>query len=447
MIPDDEIRGVRNCQKFLVFFSCLIHSFWQINGRISPSNLAGIKDFTMRLFWRFSLITALIFESAAFASTRLSLWEHEKDEDQKVLDEIIAQFAKSNPGVEIKRSHYKTEDLRTQYQTAAMGGGGADMVLAPNDFAGPFSIMQIIKPVNGFFKPEKFYESVVAAVTDRDSNVWGLPLSNGNHLMLFVNKALVKTSPTTIEELVEQAKKISNPEKKQFGFAYNLNEPFWFVTFMGAYGERPLVGAQPKLDSPGMVSALELVKSLKFDDKVVPPDCDYTCAETLFVEGKAGMIINGDWAVTKYSEALKDNLEIVALPKLAKTGNYMSPMVSGKYLFFNANLKGNNLKVARKFGEFLMSPEIQELWVKKTGRLPALKQVATSAVVTSDKNVSAALKATEHGQPMPMAVEMRAVWDAIRPSLQKVMSGRMEPKLAAAAMQKEAESKIKEMKQ
>jgi maltose-binding protein MalE len=307
--------------------------------------------------------------------------------------------------------------------------------------------MQIIKPVNGFFKPEKFYESVVAGVTDGQSNIWGLPLSNGNHLMLFVNKSLVKTSPTTIEELIEQAKKISNPEKKQFGFTYNLNEPFWFVSFMGAFGEKPLVGQQPKLDSAGMVEALELVKKFKFESRIVPPDCDYTCAETLFVEGKAGMTINGDWAVGKYRDALKDNLEIVPLPKLGKTGQFMSPMVSGKYLFLNASLKGNQLKNGTKFGDFLMSPEIQEMWVKKSGRLPALKQVATSPAVTGDRYISAALKATENGQPMPMAIEMRAVWAAIRPSLQKVMAGRMEPKAAAAAMQKEAEAKIKEMKQ
>jgi len=385
--------------------------------------------------------------SAATAGTKLTIWEHEKDEDQKVLDEVIATFQKQNAGVEIKRSHYKTEDLRTQFQTAALGGGGADLVLAPNDFAGPFSVMQIIKPTTGFFKPEQFYDSVVAAVTDAQGTTWGLPVSNGNHLMLFVNKALVKKTPATIEELVEEARRISNPEKKQYGFVYNLNEPFWFVTFMGAFGERPLVGAAPKLDTDGMVSALELAKKLKFDDKVVPPDCDYTCAETLFIEGKAGFIINGDWAVGKYKDQVKDNLEIVALPKLAKTGKFMTPMVSGKYVFFNAALKGNNLKIARKFGEYLASAEVQQIWLQKTGRLPSMKSVGASKELSQDRYLSASLKATENGIAMPMAVEMRAVWDAIRTPLQKVMAGRMEPKAAAFAMQKDAEAKIKEMRQ
>jgi hypothetical protein len=42
---------------------------------------------------------------------------------------------------------------------------------------------------------------------------------------------------------------------------------------------------------------------------------------------------------------------------------------------------------------------------------------------------------------------MRVVWDAIRPQLQAVMAGRAEPKLAAEVMQKDAETKIREMRQ
>jgi hypothetical protein len=46
-----------------------------------------------------------------------------------------------------------------------------------------------------------------------------------------------------------------------------------------------------------------------------------------------------------------------------------------------------------------------------------------------------------------MAVEMRAVWDAIRPQLQAVMAGRGAPAEAAAIMQRDALTKIREMKE
>lgn len=395
------------------------------------------------------LASALI--AAAFATSasavELTFWEHEYEDVQKGLDNVIASFEKANPGVKIKRAHYKTEDLRTQFQTAAMGGGGGDLVFAPNDFGGPFAIMNVIQPVTDWAKLDRFGAPVGQAVTDPKGVVWGLPVSRGNHLMLFVNKKLVPKTPETIEDLVKFAKERSNPAKKEFGFAYNLTEPFFFVPFMGAYGEAPLVKAEPKLSGDGMASALALVKDLKFKDQVVPPDCDYACAETLFVDGKVGMIINGDWAVSKYKDALKDNLVIAPLPKSAATGKYMAPMISGKYLFLNAKLKGEKLDAAKKFGEYLVSKPVQEQLVKETGRLPAIKELDGSAVITGDPVLKATDAAMAHGQPMPMDVEMRVVWDAIRPQLQAVMAGRTEPKLAAATMQKDAETKIKEMKQ
>ncbi len=399
--------------------------------------LTAMKAFT-------GLTLALALSGTALA-VDLTFWEHEFDDVQKALDRVLADFEKANPGIKIKRSHYKTEDLRTQFQTAAMGGGGADLVLAPNDFGGPFAIMGIIQPVDAWGNLARFDASVVKAAQDPSGKVWGLPVSRGNHLMLFVNKKLVPSAPATIEDLVKVAKTQSDGKGK-FGFAYNLNEPFWFVTFLGAYGESPLVKGKPTLDNKGMIDALGLVHDMKFKDKIVPPDCDYTCAETLFVDGKVGMTINGDWAVQKYKDSLKDNLIIAPLPKLAATGKHMAPMISGKYLFFNAKLKGEKLEASKKLAEYFVSKPVQEQLIKETGRLPSLKELADSPLLAQDPTLKATNVAMANGQPMPMDVEMRVIWDAIRPQLQAVMADRAEPKVAANVMQKDAETKIKEMK-
>ena len=46
---------------------------------------------------------------------------------------------------------------------------------------------------------------------------------------------------------------------------------------------------------------------------------------------------------------------------------------------------------------------------------------------------------------MPVNPELRAIWDAMRPSYQAVLAGTMSPEKAAEEMQKEAEKKIEEM--
>ena len=125
----------------------------------------------------------------------------------------------------------------------------------------------------------------------------------------------------------------------------------------------------------------------------------------------------------------------------------MVPFTSGKFLFYSKNAKGKKLEAAQKFGEFLVSKSTQEFLITKGQRIPVLKELAASELVTKNTNLAGAMAAMEHGKPMPMHVEMRVVWDAIRPQLQSVMAGRLEAKAAAAAMQKDADTKIKELKE
>jgi arabinogalactan oligomer/maltooligosaccharide transport system substrate-binding protein len=157
------------------------------------------------------------------------------------------------------------------------------------------------------------------------------------------------------------------------------------------------------------------------------------------------MTINGDWAIERYHAALGKDLLIAPLPRSAATGKPMEPMLSGKYLLLNARLDGPRLEAAKAFVEFMTKPETQTLLAEKSKRLPSLAAVGSSAVVTGDPLLSASKAALANAQPMPMAVQMRAVWDAIRPQLQGVMAGRVDPKAAAGVMQKDATAKIEGM--
>lgn len=51
----------------------------------------------------------------------------------------------------------------------------------------------------------------------------------------------------------------------------------------------------------------------------------------------------------------------------------------------------------------------------------------------------------EVGRPMPIVPELRAIWDAMRPSYQAVLGGTETPEQAANEMQRSAIQKIREM--
>jgi len=52
-------------------------------------------------------------------------------------------------------------------------------------------------------------------------------------------------------------------------------------------------------------------------------ECDYDAADSLFKEGKAAMIVNGDWSLSSYltdEVKKKVDLGIARIPKVTETG-------------------------------------------------------------------------------------------------------------------------------
>jgi maltose-binding protein MalE len=120
-------------------------------------------------------------------------------------------------------------------------------------------------------------------------------------------------------------------------------------------------------------------------------------------------------------------------------------MVSGKYFMLSSKLQGPKLELVKRLVEFYTNEENQIGQVKALKRLPSLIKASQSAAVTGDPDLKASMDQILVGRPMPMATEMRAVWDAVRPLFGKVLSDQMSVDEAVTRMQKDAEAKIREM--
>lgn len=81
----------------------------------------------------------------------LSFWEQEGDEVDVFIDQLLAEFMAANPNIKVERTHYENEALRDQFQTAALANAAPEVVRVPNDFAGPFSKLDIVAPVDQLF--------------------------------------------------------------------------------------------------------------------------------------------------------------------------------------------------------------------------------------------------------------------------------------------------------
>ncbi len=288
----------------------------------------------------------------------IAMWEQEGEEVDVFIDELIAEFQAQYPYITVERTHYGNEDLRDQFQTASLADAAPEVVRVPNDFAGPFSALDIIAPATELFDDAflaQFFEGALQPAVV-GGTLWGVPDNYGNHLMLLYNKSLVPEAPATFEDLIATAKDLTNGDIQ--GFAYNLNEPFWGAGFYGAFGGWPLdENDQPQFNNQAFIDYLTFVAQLKADG-VVPEECDYNCADTLFKEGKAAMIINGDWSLGGYVEALGENLGVAPVPPI--NGNPYTEMTAGKYyMVSNAVLDDPAKKDAVvKFITFMTSADV-----------------------------------------------------------------------------------------
>jgi len=401
----------------------------------------------------FFLLIPLLFASSCNKKIdnpySIVLWEMEDAYVAPYIDSVINDFKNQyykNHSKELifTRAHYQTEDLRQQFQAASLAGVPPDILISPSDTAGIYAISGFIMPLNDVFDFSLYNKPVVDAIT-LEGKIWGVPISNGNHLMLMYNKKYVKSPPKTTDELFNYCEKESKKFNMNYCLAFDGGEPFWIMPWLGAFGGWPLDDRKPTLNTPQMRDALNFYHDLKFKYKYIPPECDYNCMDSLFKEEKVPFIINGDWAISSYINHFKENFDISVIPKLSKTGLYPSPMISGKYFLLSSKLSGEKFEIIKEFVRFYTNRENQIRQFKELKRLPSLKEATESKEIKSDHIARISMEQILKGKPMPMAYEMRAIWDTLRNYQGLVMTDKMKVDKAIEKIQKEVERKIEEM--
>jgi arabinogalactan oligomer/maltooligosaccharide transport system substrate-binding protein len=102
-------------------------------------------------------------------------------------------------------------------------------------------------------------------------------------------------------------------------------------------------------------------------------------------------------------------------------------------------LSGAKLDAVVKFVEFATSDENQLKQLNELKRLPGKGALLKSDVITSDPLLAGSAADLANGVPMPVVLEMRCNWDAMKPEMQAVLAGSKDPAAAAKAMQAAAD--------
>jgi len=381
----------------------------------------------------------------------VTLWHQMVPRDRVMLDRLVEEFEATHPEIEVRTLYKETEELRSGFQAAALAGIGPELVYGPSDVLGAFHAMGIVGDMNPWVSSEMAAEFVGGALTylpdlknpDQDQLLL-LPDRFGNHLALVYNRNFVKEPPTTTEEMIAIAVENTVDEdgpQDRYGLVWNFVEPFFAIPFITGHGGwvfddsgKPV----PALNTPQSAEAYEFILSLRDEHKVVPRNCDYETADSLFKTGKAAMIINGDWSWTDYLETEGIDAAVAPLPIVSATGKPMAPMVSPKGYSLNALASPQAAEDAMQFALFMTSEASQRKFMELVRILPSRKKLLDDPLMRSDATLQASKMQLDRGRIMPVVTEMRAVWDAMRPPYQSLLGGGSTPQEAADAMQANA---------
>ncbi len=398
------------------------------------------------------VITLIIFSGCAEEDSRteVTLWHQLNYAERVVLADLVEQFEATNPDLKITALYRETEELRSGYQNSALAGRGPELIHGPSDQVGPFATMGIIRPLEDVFSERELAELDSQALVWYDDHLYQVADRFGNHLTLVYNKRYVPEPPETIAEMIEigQANTLDldgDSKIDRFGLVWNFTEPFFFIPFFHSFGGQLMdENFHPTLNTEANQRALQFVQDLRDTYKITPQNADYEIAHTLFNEEQAALMINGDWSWASYIENGID-IGVARIPFNEESGLWPSSLVSPRGFSLNINIDDTKLAATHRFLSFLMSESAQRQLAAETGIMPSLLSLRDDPVITENPIMRGSLAQIEVGTPMPVVPEMRAIWDAMRPHYQAVLGGAMGAEEAAAAMQAEAERKIREM--
>jgi multiple sugar transport system substrate-binding protein len=385
--------------------------------------------------------------------TTITVWQGDTQVEAAAFKKLVAEFNKTHPNITAVSQFYGNSDYALQKVLAAIAGGKPpDISYLYGSWAPNIATNQQLVPLNKFIDADPSFnwndffpaERKVATV---GNSIIGVPALVDN-LALVYNKTLFKQAgiplpgPTwTWTDFENAAIKLTNPAKKQFGWAY-VNDAsedtvwrFWAMLWQAGGSILSADGKHAGFDSAAGVKALTLLQQLT-SHHAIYLDNGSDNYLSVFTNGHIGMLWTGPWDLAQIVQA-KVNYGVTILP-----GDLNHQTISGPDNWVMFNNGAAREQAAWTFLKWLTSPQIDLQWVTLTGDLPVRASVAKlpgyKKYVAKYPGIGVwASNLNNATQARPQSTKYPKISTAIGQAVQSVLLGKADPKqaLSQAAQQ------------
>ncbi|WP_059172579.1 ABC transporter substrate-binding protein [Bacillus sp. FJAT-27445] len=309
--------------------------------------------------------------------------------EEKLLKQVIADFESKHKDVKVKYEVI-SEQYMDVMKTRLIGGEAPD-VFYLDAFEAPALIETgVLEPldeyVTGDFDVEDF-EKPLAEAFIQGGKTYGFP-KDYSTLALFYNKKMLSDAgvevPKTFEEFREASKKLTKDGVYGFGVAPELARMYWLGESTG--GEI-VKDDKANFASQEVVSALQPIIDMHNVDKtaVEPKEVGVGWGGEIFGQGKAAMVIEGNWAIPYLADTFPDiDYGTAELPSV--DGNHSTMAYSVAYVM---NAASEKKEASWKLISYLTGKEGMETWTSLGYALPTRKSVAEKLGYDKDELRSA----------------------------------------------------------
>jgi arabinogalactan oligomer/maltooligosaccharide transport system substrate-binding protein len=376
--------------------------------------------------------TALLAAGAAWAqANELVVWHAYRGAEKAAFEKVMKLY-ESKPaakGLKVNTLAIPFDAYADRISAAVPRGRGPDLFIYAQDRLGGWvEAGKTVEPIDFFVDKatrDRFLPGMMDAMTYGKS-VYGLPL-NYKSTTLIYNKAMIKTPPKTVAEMLKLAKQHTQADSGRYGLAYWYTNFYFHAALLNAYGGRVFDdGGKLTLNTAATVASIKQMMKWYRDDKVVPPEPSEALVASLFNEGKAAMVINGPWFVGEISPSVQYGLALLPVVDDAKRPMRPWLTIEGVYIAASSNKKDQAYELAK----FLTSEEAGLILAIEGRQLHTNKAVYQDKRVSGDPVLKAFYEQLANAEPMPNRAEMTMVWSPVTTAMNKIVKGAATPEAA-----------------
>ncbi|GAA3084962.1 sugar ABC transporter substrate-binding protein [Streptomyces roseofulvus] len=319
---------------------------------------------------------------------KITFWDNNGGVRTDVWKEIIADFEKANPDIDVEYVGVASKEVQSKYDTAIQGGALPDVGGVGAAMLAGIAAQGALEPLDERIRKSELLgklnkgmvESVRAA--GGQDKLFTVPTSASNGVLYYrtdLFKAAGLDEPTTWTKFYAAADKLTAKDKNRFGYTIRGGAGSIAQALDAMYGQSGITdfweGDKTTVNDPKNVAALEKYVGLfKKNTPAADVNNDFTKMVAQWDSGEIGMLNHNLGSYQDHVKALgTDKFRGIPNPTLDDGTRVMvSNPVDGLGLFSSSK----NKAAAWKFIEFAASHASNSKWNRSAGAIPANVEAA-----------------------------------------------------------------------